>query len=204
MEARSLFAVDPSLTCSGWALFDIGSKQLLAVGKLRSLPASEPLPVRLSDVQVKVKKTIKSLPIKQNDVLICEAQTTMRDPRAAFKVEQVRGIFEVVARENGLIVPGRLNPRSVQNEIMGLNGPQRSREEVKEVAVSVTNTLYGAQLENLGFSSEIDNLKKNQDIVDAILVGALGLVRLEAASRTEMSLEEFFESFTTEVSWKAA
>ena len=39
---------------------------------------------------------------------------------------------------------------------------------------TVANNLYADQFERLGFSSDIDHLKKNQDIVDAVLVGSLG------------------------------
>src|SRR5690606_567012 len=134
---KRLLAVDPSLTCSGWALFELatarpGQGKLVAVGKIRSLSPRVPLATRFSDLQRKIVGVYESLSLSGNDVLICESQTTMRDPRAAFKVEQVRGIFETVARSRSLHVPGRINPRSVQSEVMGLRGKQLARAVVKD------------------------------------------------------------------------
>lgn len=194
---KRLLAVDPSLTCSGWALFRIpppgrGEGSLLAVGKIRSLSPAVPLPLRYLDLQQKVTKVYDSLQLAANDVLICESPTTMRDPRAAMKVEQVRGIFETVARGLNLSVPGRIHPRSVQQEIMGLRGKQLSRAIVKDTAVQIVKTVYGKSLEAIGFEADEANLSKNQDIVDAILIGALALTRIEGAQRGGVPPEEVF------------
>ena len=186
-------AVDPSLTCSGWAAFSTDSGRLLAVGKIRSIPSANPLACRLEDLQLKVKEVMEQMDLGKNDVLICEAPTTMRDPRAAFKVEQVRGIFEAVARERKLLVPGRLNPRSVQFEILGLKGRQAVRASVKSAAVQVAARLYGTELGKLGFEARESNLKKHQDIVDAMLIGALALSRIKSALIPRQPLELFFE-----------
>lgn len=194
MRLQSLIAVDPSLTCSGWALFSVKSNKLMAVGKIKSKPPSIPLGLRLKDVQEKILNVFEQLGLGGSDVLICEAQTTMRDPRAAFKVEQVRGIFEVIARDRQMCVPGRINPRTVHNEVMGLRGKQLARQFVKEAAVNIVQSLYGSSLRELGFPCDSDNLKKNQDIVDAILIGSLGMTRIAAAKHTGTSLEEIFSS----------
>lgn len=188
-------AVDPSLTCSGWALFGVstdspGQGSLLAVGKIRSLSPEHALARRYQDLQDKISAVCESLKLAANDVLICESQTTMRDPRAAFKVEQVRGIFETVARSRSLSVPGRINPRTVQSEIMGLRGKQLAREIVKDTAIHIVKTVYGPALEALGFDCDRENLSKNQDIVDAILIGSLALTRFGTALRGGLELEE--------------
>lgn len=164
----------------------------MAVGKVKSRPAHVPLGVRLQDMQGKISDVFNNLKLGDKDVLICESQTTMRDPRAAFKVEQVRGIFEVVARSRSMCVPGRLNPRSVHNEIMGLRGRQLSRDLIKNAAVSVVQSLYGESLEALGFETGNANLKRHQDIVDAILIGSLGMSRISSAQIAGVELEEFF------------
>jgi Holliday junction resolvasome RuvABC endonuclease subunit len=192
MQFRRLIAVDPSLTCSGWALFEVSGGALCGVGKLKSLGAGVPMAARLKDLQQRIMALMERFELSTSDVLICEEQTTMRDPRAAFKVEQVRGIFEAVGRSRGLSVPGRLNPRSVQFEIMGLKGKQTKREMVKEAAVEVVRSLYGKSLLGMGFDTGATNLKRNQDIVDAILVGALGLSRIQSAVVSGEDLGTFF------------
>jgi Holliday junction resolvasome RuvABC endonuclease subunit len=192
MAFRYLMAVDPSLTCSGWALFQVGGGGLCAVGKLRARGSAVPLADRLADIQDRIEALFGRFEFGSRDVLICEEQTTMRDPRAAFKVEQVRGIFEVVARTRRVSVPGRLNPRSVQYEIMGLKGKQTKREIVKDVAVEVVRSIYGESLRGMGFDTTARNLGRNQDIVDAILVGALGLTRIRSAEAAGDALGVFF------------
>ena len=117
----------------------------------------------------------------------------MRDPRAAFVVEQVRGIFETLARARALVVPGRLNPRSVQYEMLGLKGKQLLRETVKLTAAAAVSRLYAQSLRRLGFDCGIDNLSRNQDIVDAMLVGGLALTRIKSAEAAGVSLEEYFD-----------
>jgi len=117
---RYVMAVDPSLTCSGWAIFDISSNSLQAVGKIKSLSASgHSLPERYEDLQRQVSQLFLHFNLGNSDVVICESETTMIDPKAAFKVERVRGIFETLGRERGCIVPGRISPRTVQFEVGG-------------------------------------------------------------------------------------
>ena len=189
---RYLLAVDPSLTCSGWALFAVKSAQIIGVGKIRSLPAKLPLGERLLDLQNKIHHVLTLASLGRNDVLVCEAPTTMRDPHAAIKVEQVRGLFEVAARARSATVPGRINPRSVQFEVMGLRGKQLERAIVKETAAFVVGKLHGPRLIELGIAADQQSLKKNQDIVDAILVGTTALHWISAASRGNQTLAEYF------------
>jgi len=165
----------------------------MAVGKIRSLSSKFPLSTRLLDLQTKISSIYTSLHLKESDVLICESQTTMRDPGAAFKVEQVRGIFESLARERSVIVPGRINPRSVQYEVMGLRGKQLPRTKIKEIAVSVVQNVYGESLRSMGIESETLALRRHQDIIDAILVGSLGISRIKSSQQLDAPLESFFE-----------
>ncbi|MCB0310939.1 MAG: hypothetical protein KDD42_06880 [Bdellovibrionales bacterium] len=192
MSNKRLLAIDPSLTCSGWALFAVGTEDLVGVGKIRSLKPGIPLARRLDDLQTKIEDLLEQLKLVSNDVLICESQTTMRDPGAAFKVEQVRGIFESVARGRGIEVPGRINPRSVQYELMGLTGRQVKRQQVKLNAVQTVERLYRESLLRIGFNCETAALIRHQDIVDAILVGSLALTRLKTAQLTSTPLAEMF------------
>lgn len=194
MPPARLLSVDPSLTCSGWALFELEGERLIAVGKVRSMPPAEPLAVRLKDLQEKIRGIYRSIEFGLGDVLICEAPTTMRDPGAAFKVEQVRCIFEAMARDLQVQVPGRLNPRSVHHEIMGLRGRQQKRVIVKDAAVTLVHTLFGDALSRIGFDPRVENLRKHQDIVDALLLGHLGSVKIRGADRAGVSLEEVFHN----------
>lgn len=181
-QAKRLLAIDPSLTCSGWALFRIKDDRLLAIGKVRSLPSEIALHRRLSDLQEKIHAIYEAISLCADDVLICEAPTTMRDPRAAFKVEQVRGIFETLARTRTVSIPGRINPRSVHHEVLGLSGRQLPRTEVKKVAVAVARQLFSDSFRGLGFDPTAKNLTRHQDIVDAVLIGYLGLSKLKTAN----------------------
>ncbi len=166
---------------------------MLAVGKVKSLGASLPLPLRLQDLHKKISVILQQFELGEDDVLICESPTTMKDPRAALKVEQVRVTFESLARSRGMLVPGRVNPRTVQYEIMGLRGKQLARNIVKETGVFVVQSLYADALQNLGFAASIAHLRQHQDIVDALLIGRMGLIRLEAATRSGMPVEEMFK-----------
>lgn len=194
MSFRYLLAVDPSLTCSGWALFNVSSERLTSVGKLRSLPPASPLAHRLVDLQQRISELLSKLDLGASDVLVAEAPTTMRDPRAAIKVEQVRTIFETIGRNRGVLVPGRLNPRSVHHELLGLRGRQRPRAEVKEIAVQVVSRLFTDDLAAISFASDVDSLRKHQDIVDALLLGYLGMARVRSAVQTGSAVTEQFKS----------
>lgn len=191
---RYLMAVDPSLTCSGWALFSIGEGEVLAVGKIKSAPPSIPLAIRLERLQGAIKNVVGNLALGDLDVLVCEAPTTMKDPHNSIKVEQVRGLFESTGRSRGVVVPGRVNPRSVQFEVMGLTGKQVAREEVKAAAVRTVQFLYAPTLRRLGLATAEENLKRHQDIVDAMLIGRFAVLRIQGALDAGQSLESVFET----------
>ena len=192
MSLRRFIAIDPSLTCSGWAMFNTESETIMAVGKIRGKKPPLSMALRLKDLQSQISELYSTIELNSNDVLVCEAPTTMRDPRAALIVEQVRGLFETLARDRGVPVPGRINPRSVQSEVMGLRGKQMKREVVKETALRVTEQLYGRRLEELGLGGEKQPLKRHQDIVDAVLLGRYGIAKLQEANRTGEPWESFF------------
>ena len=185
-------AVDPSLTCSGWAIFSASEGTLCAVGKIKSLPAAQPLPLRYVDLQQQIAELFTHFDLGNLDLVICEAETTMKDPRAAFRVERVRGIFETLARERQCVVPGRINPRTVQFEVMGLRGKQLKREIVKDTATQTVLSLYSKDLDSFGLLQKGQKLKSHQDIVDAILLGHLAVSRLRNALRSGVSIESCF------------
>ena len=191
---RYLMAVDPSLTCSGWALLSIPEGEVLAVGKIKSAPPSVPMATRLERLQGAIKKVISNLALGELDVLVCEAPTTMKDPHNAIKVEQVRGIFESSGRSRGVTVPGRVNPRSVQYEVMGLKGKQMARLEVKAAAVRTVQYLYASALQRLGIEASDEVLKKHQDIVDAMLIGRFAVLRIQGALDSRQPLEQVFDT----------
>lgn len=191
---RYLMAVDPSLTCSGWALLSVPQGEVLAVGKIKAAPPSLPLATRLERLQGSIAKVLTNLSLGDLDVLVCEAPTTMKDPHNAIKVEQVRGLFESAGRSRGVVVPGRVNPRSVQFEVMGLKGKQLARSEVKAAAVRTVQYLYAPALQRLGLEVTGDELKKHQDIVDAVLIGRYALMRIQGALDTRQPLESVFDT----------
>ena len=190
---RYLFGVDPSLTCSGWALFDVASGELLSVGKIKGGKPSVPLSARLAAFHEKIGEIYARIGLDTRDLVVCEAPTTMKDPHNAIKVEQVRGIFESLARSRGAAVPGRVNPRSVQYEVMGLVGKQVVRAEVKLAAVRTVQHLYQEPLARIGFDTEVPGISKHQDIVDAVLVGRLGVLRAQASVQSGVAIEQLFQ-----------
>lgn len=204
-EYHRLLAVDPSLTCSGWALFSIDGKRLLAVGKIKSDPPSYALPFRLVRLQERIAALFDRLQLDERDVLVCEGPTSIKDPHNALKVEHVRSIFEILGRSRAVSVPGRVNPRSVQFEVMGLHGKQIPRKEVKATAIQTVRYLFKQDLERLGLIGDSNcSLQKHQDIVDAILVGRFAMTRFQAAREGCFSLEEMFNQSgkQSRVSWR--
>jgi hypothetical protein len=192
MKYNRLLAIDPSLTCTGWAIFSLNDGVLRGVGNVKALPPATPLAERLARLQARVSDLMVGMKLGQRDILVCESQTSMLDPKAAIKVEQVRGIFEVLARARGVNVPGRMNPRSVQREMLNFRGVQQKRYDVKMAACKVVKSLFSKQLEALGFDPSMKNLIKHQDIADAILVGSLSVSRIADAKNAKISIEEMF------------
>lgn len=207
MKYNRLLSVDPSVTCSGWALFDLSTETLKGVGKVHGLKAEYPFPERMVDIQEKIHKLLKILRLSEGDILICESPTTMKDPSATIKVEQVRCAFESLAREAKVVVPGRINPRSVQFEVLGLKGHQLERKVVKELAVGIVKNLYGQSLKQLGIDLENEKVQSFQDIVDAVLLGHLGIAKIKSAASADVEINEYFKSLQNNKrspSWRSA
>lgn len=196
MGMSKLIAVDPSLSCSGWALFEIENGRLLGVGTVKTLDARHALADRMAKLQKNIAKVFAKVTLHEGDVVICEDATSMKDPSAAAKLEQVRGIFETLARDAGAQVPGRIHPRTIQYELLGMRGKQHSREVVKFAAVQTVMQLFAEDLSRLHFDVSSESLERSQDIVDALLLGSLALGRIACAQNAGMSLAEYFDSLT--------
>ncbi len=192
MKYNRLIAIDPSLTCTGWSLFSLNDGVLRGVGNIKALPPATPMAERLERLQSRVEDLLAGLKLGSRDILVCESQTSMLDPKAAIKVEQVRGIFEVLARAQGVLVPGRMNPRTVQREMLNFRGVQQKRYDVKIAACKVVKNLFSEQLTALGFDCSIKNLIKHQDITDAILVGNISVSRVRDAKYAKVAIEKLF------------
>lgn len=192
MELRYLLAVDPSLRSSGWALFKINGGGLLGVGKITCLPTKYTLSDRYKDVQEKVVNLYSKIDLGASDIIVCESQTTMRDPKAAFKVEHVRSVFEVIGRQRYVSIPGRINPRSIHSELLGLTGKQAKRVEVKYSATKFAWGLFSEAFQSLGVVADESGLARHQDIVDAVLLGHLGCLWINRAKLVGAELSEVF------------
>ncbi len=202
-----LLAVDPSLSLSGWALFQINGRcpveskssgvvMPLAVGVLKPPGTRMEISQRLTVLQTKIEDLLAALQMRAGDILICEGPAPIvLNPDSAIKVERVRGIFETVARSRGLIVPGRINPRTVQAELLGMRGPQIARKEVKKWARETVKHLFGPEVFQLKLFQGVGQRKSAmpQDIVDAMLIGTLALSRIRICSQTGLSLQALFE-----------
>lgn len=189
----SLFAVDPSLTSSGWALFSLKAGKPTAAGIITPPGTELALADRLETLQKKIRETLCMLNLGDGDVLVCEGPAPLvLNPNSSLKVEQVRSIFEAVARDMGMRVPGRLNPRTVQSELLGLKGPQIPRAEVKKSAREVASRLFNKQLAEMTYFNVRRGRQLPQDIVDALLVGSVASSRIQLGVRQKLQIEEVF------------
>jgi Holliday junction resolvasome RuvABC endonuclease subunit len=178
-----LFAVDPGLRQTGWALFSISDEHPLEWGVISPENPKDPLSVRLHSIQSKIVKLFEGLGLSDGDFLVCEGPAPVSlNPSSSIKVEQVRSMFETLARSACMNVPGRLNPRTVQTDLLGLRGKQLPRKEVKNIAMSLVCQLF-----------DFGSTKVPQDAVDAILVGVLARSKIIHAERTGSTAGIFFE-----------
>ena len=188
-----LFAVDPSLTCSGWALFSLNEKSPHAFGVFTPPGPKFALEFRLQTLQEEISSLFSDLSLGKGDYLVCEGPAPLvKNPQSSLKVERVRSIFETLAREREIKVPGRINPRTLQTELLGMRGQQLKRTEVKRWARDTVEKLYGANLNHLKTSGKLKK-KIPQDIIDAILIGTIALSRIQISSQTGLPLTEAFE-----------
>lgn len=184
MGKIKLIAIDPSLTQSGWSIFYLDQEAPVAYGVIRPDPEKGHLGTRLLSLQNQIKQLFSEQLLNLGDILVCEGPAPITlNPSSSIKVEQVRSIFEAIGRDMGLQVPGRINPRTVQSELLGMKGKQRKREEVKEVARKVVKSI-------IGICPDEENME--QDIVDSILIGVISISRVKRANMSGMELVEIF------------
>ena len=67
-----LFALDPSLTSSGWALFSLENLQPIESGNITTLSTKFSLENRLADLQRQVRELYEILKLNNSDYFICE------------------------------------------------------------------------------------------------------------------------------------
>ena len=143
------------------------------------------LEYRLAVLQESVADIFGNFSLDESDILVCEGPAPLvKNPISSLKVERVRSIFEAVARTRGVTVPGRLNPRTVQTELLGMRGKQLERKDVKAWAREVAARLYGDLISQ--------EKKLSQDIVDALLIGSLAVARVNFALRSSIALADAF------------
>lgn len=187
-----LIAIDPSLRSSGWVLFDIQNESILDGGVLSAPNARNILANRFENLQTQVTELFRRLSLSIHDILVVEGPAHLvLNPSTAIKIEQVRGIFESVARSMGVVVPGRINPRTVQTELLGLKGKQLPREQIKAMAYQVATRLFGGALHTM--INDNKPRKKEiicQDVIDASLIGALVIARIKYCQLTGSDLCE--------------
>lgn len=168
---------------------------LVAAGMIHPPGTERPLHYRLSCLQDKVQGLLERLNLSEKDFLVCEGPAPLvKNPQSSLKVEQVRSVFEAVARSLGVCVPGRVNPRTVHTEILSLRGKQLARREVKIVAQETASRIFGQQFTDIVAGSTTGRAKKiPQDIVDALLIGVLALSRIQQASQLNLDSYELFQ-----------
>lgn len=189
---KLLLAVDPSLTRSGWALYTFSGGKPVAWGVITPPDNQVALSRRLDALQQSVGELLRTIALGDGDYLVCEGPAPLiKNPMSALKVEHVRGIFEAVARSRGVAVPGRLNPRTVQTELLGMRGKQLARREVKVWARATVERLFPGELKDLPVlgakSSEVP-----QDVIDAVLIGMVALSRIDFGRRSGIDVSEVF------------
>lgn len=184
---RKLIAIDPSLTASGWALFDLESARPIQYGLIRPPGTELGLSARYEWLQQQVTILLSEIRVSPKDYLICEGPAPLvKNPESALRVERVRSIFEAVGRMRQMIIVDRLNPRTVQSELLGLRGAQLKRDVVKGIAREAVLRMFERELSDA-------KEKLSQDIVDALLVGALATSRVQMHIKTGVPLEMLFQ-----------
>ncbi|HMO18382.1 MAG TPA: hypothetical protein PKA63_08625 [Oligoflexia bacterium] len=194
-KSAHILAVDPSLTQSGWALFSLKEQRPIAWGLIKGESTSIPLGERLLVLHKKVQELFLTCSLSKGDYVVCEGPAPVSlNPSSSIKVEQVRGIFEGIARSNGVEVPGRLNPRTIQSELLGLKGRQIPRDEVKRIARTVVNQLFPVCPVKGSIEGQARDFSKiSQDAIDAILVGVLARAKVSHALTSGVPLSLMFE-----------
>lgn len=151
---------------------------------------------RLLHLQDTVTEVICGLRMQSGDLLVCEGPAPLvLNPSSALKVERVRGIFESVARAQQLQVLGRINPRTVQTELLGMRGKQLARAEVKTWARQTAERIFGASLDELPlYGARRKGRDLPQDVIDALLIGSVAASRVQLSLTGNIPLDTLFES----------
>ena len=182
-KTSRLVAIDPSIASSGWAVFCLESKSLLSIGTIRDKHSKQSDEFRLLEIQKEIGLLFECEKFGRGDFIVCEGPAHLvLNPQTALKVERVRGIFETLARAREVEVPGRVNPRTLQCEVIGLQGSQLPRKEVKAIAKRTALQLFGKDL--LKVSPLKEPSSHVQDIFDALLIGAFSMSRIDIALKT--------------------
>lgn len=166
---KRVLAIDPSLISSGWALFKTSPRRCLAFGTIRTQKV-KCLESRLKSIQTQVNDLYTSINLSASDLVLVEDATKFIDPLNLIKVERVRAVFEVLARSSG-IETKRIHARTIQRFVMGLTGRQLKREIVKACARQTAWALYRSELMQIDGIKTVEDMKRCQDIVDALLIG---------------------------------
>jgi len=182
-SSSALLAVDASLRSTGWAVFSLKTELPISFGLLTLPTAQTPLAKRLDFLQQKISLLFGELKLSADDYLVCEGPAPLvLNPQSAIKVEHVRSMFETLARANGLIVPGRLNPRTIQSELLGMRGRQAARTTVKDWARETAQRLFAKEIKAIPIQGVSNRLKVfPQDVIDALLIGSLATSRIKNA-----------------------
>lgn len=190
MKTPRLLAIDPSISACGWALFCVNTTNPLDAGVFRP-PKQGHLESRLALLQKTVEAFFANIEFGKEDFLVCEGPAPLHtNPMSSMVVERVRGIFETLARAKGAMVPGRINPRSIHSEILGLYGKQVNRVYVKQIARTCATHLFQ---EFITFKQEETNSAQlAQDLIDALLIGAAACSRVGQAQASNMSVYIYF------------
>ncbi|MDR2338329.1 MAG: hypothetical protein LBE20_06795 [Deltaproteobacteria bacterium] len=191
---KKLLAIDPSLTSTGWVLFDLQTGTIRQFGILNDPGPKIVLARRLAILQQEIEALLSAVELQAGDVLVCEGPAHLvLNPQSALKVEHVRGMFEVLARKRGVDVPGRVNPRIIHTEILGLKGKQVKRAEVKKIARSVAERLFVKEFAN-NQNNKLNSRRKvlSQDIIDAALIGAFCITQIDLCQKLKIDLAEAF------------
>ena len=198
-RVAKLLAVDPGLSTCGWALFSLDTALPLRVGTLSPPDRRELMPTRLKFLQRGAGVILEKTGLGQGDFLVCEgAAHVALNPRTSLLLEQVRTLFETLARGCGAAVPGRVNPRSVQHQLLGARGKQLRRDCVKALGKRAALQLYGELLSSLEYTriscSKSRTGRVEQDIFDALLVGTVAAVKIKQCFSSGLDVDVAFSS----------
>ena len=208
-KTARLLAIDPSLNSSGWVMFNIAKASPLSIGIIPSKNTSSKRKTKLSNltlaerlyfIQKEVEESLEELKLGPNDILVCEGPAPLvLNPQTALKLEHVRGIYETLARHRGACVPGRLNPKTVQTEILNLKGKQLARPIIKDLITQTAKHIFASDLERLILKNPDILIKRRsgkteipQDIYDALLIGAVAVSKLQLCQKTQTDIFSIF------------